>query len=112
MPLDFFRESVTVLRAPIIKKHGGEVLDWNNPTVTTVNGVQVTPQQTSREFDGRALQITERFTLRAGYDADIKAGDHIIWRGDTFEIDGEVFHTLSPTGRVSSTRCTLARWSG
>ena len=45
-------------------------------------------------------------------DADIQAGDRIIWNGDTYEIDGEVFHTKSPTGRVSSTRCTLVKWSG
>ena len=27
-------------------------------------------------------------------------------------VDGEVFHSKSPTGRVSTTRCALARWEG
>ena len=112
MPLSFFNDSVVVIRAAITKKHGSEVFDWANATSTTLTGVQVTPQQTSREFGDRTLQITERYTLRASYDADIRAGDRIVWRGETYEIDGEVFHTESPTGRVSSTRCSLTKWSG
>ena len=44
--------------------------------------------------------------------SDIKAGDRIVWNGETYEIDGEVFHTKSPTGRISTTRCTLVRWNG
>ena len=31
---------------------------------------------------------------------------------ETYEIDGDVFHTKSPSGRVSSTRCALVKWSG
>lgn len=112
MPLSFMTDSVTVLRAQIVKKHGSEAFDWANIISTTLTGVQVTPQQTSREFGDRTLQITERYTLRAPYNADIRAGDRIVWRSETYEIDGDVFHTESPTGRVSSTRCTLAKWSG
>lgn len=112
MPLSFMNDSVTVLRAPLRKKNGMEYYDWTNPDTFTVTNVQVVAQSTSRDMDGRVLNVTDRRTLRAKYDADIRPGDRIEWNGDTYEIDGEVFHTTSPTGRVSSTRCTLARWEG
>lgn len=112
MPLSFFKDSVTVLRAPLVINSGMEKRDWSNAASHTVNRVQVVAQSTSRDYDGRVLNVSDRRTLRANYDADIKAGDRVIWKGETYEVDGEVFHTESPTGRVSSTRCTLARWSG
>lgn len=112
MPLSFFKDTVTRLRAPLGSKNGMETRDWSNATSLQINRVQVVAQSTSRDFDGRVLNVSDRYTLRAGYDADIQAGDRIIWNGDTYEIDGEVFHTKSPTGRVSSTRCTLVKWSG
>ena len=112
MPLSFFKDSVTILRGELTTKNGMEVLDFSDPTEITVNNVQVTAQNTSREFADRTLQVTDRRTLRAAYDANIQTGDRVVWNGDTYEIDGEVFHTKSPTGRVSSTRCSLTRWSG
>lgn len=112
MGLSFFRDSVTVMRAPIIKRNGAEKRDWSNHTTHVINGVQVVPQSTARDFDDRTTQATERRTLRAGFNADLESGDRIIWKDDTYEIDGEVFKTPSPTGRISSTRCTLVRWEG
>ena len=112
MALSFWKDQVTVLRAPLISKNGMEARDWENATSRVVKNVQVTTQVTSREFGDRVTQVTDRRTLRAKYDADIVPGDRIIWKGDTYEIDGEVFNTVSPTGRVSSTRCTLVRWEG
>ena len=112
MPLSFMRDSATVLRAPLIMKNGQQVRDWTHATQHTVANIQCTPQATSREFDGRVTQVTDRRTFRAMYDADVQPGDRIVWDGNTYEIDGEVFHTKSPTGRVSSTRCSLVRWEG
>lgn len=112
MPLSFMKDTVTVMRAPLISKNGMKARDWENASTHIVSRVQITAQSTSREFEGRVTQVTDRRTLRAGYDADIEAGDRIIWNDTTYEVDGEVFHTTSPTGKVSSTRCTLARWEG
>ena len=112
MPLNFMRDTVTVLRAPLAKKNGAEYRDWEHATQTILTRVQVTAQGTSRDFEGRVLQLNDVRTLRAQYDADIRPGDRVIWNDDTYEINGEVFHTKSPTGRVSSTRCTLVRWEG
>ena len=112
MPLSFFKDSVTRQRATIKKTNGMEYFDWSDPDEKVIPRVQVVPQTTSRVFEERVQQVTDRRTLRASYNADIEAGDRIIWEGKTYEIDGEVFHTSSPTGRVSSTRCNLVRWEG
>ncbi|MDO4527429.1 MAG: head-tail adaptor protein [bacterium] len=105
-------DSVTRYRASITKHNGQDIYDWANAVAKTITRVQVVGQSTARVFEDRTLNISERFTLRAKYDADIQAGDRIVWQGNTYEIEGEVFHTKSPTGRVSSTRCTLVRWVG
>ena len=112
MPLSFFSDTVTVQRAAIESKNGMEYRDWSMAESHTVSNVQVVAQSTSRDFNGRVESVTDRRTLRASYDADIAVGDRIIWSGETYEVEGEVFHTKSPTGRVSSTRCTLVRFTG
>ena len=112
MGLSFFRDSITVIRASIVTRNGGGERDWSNATETTINNVQVTARAPSQDFQGRMLNITDSRTLRANYDADIQEGDHVVYDGNIYEVDGEVFHTKSPTGRASSTRCTLTRWTG
>lgn len=112
MGLSFFRDTVTIIRAPLEKRHGSDYYDWNNATSHELEHVLVTAAGTSRDFAGRAESITDRRTLRANYDADIQTGDRVIYDGKIYEVSGEVFHTKSPTGRASSTRCTLQRWMG
>lgn len=112
MPLSFMKDSVTRCRAPVTKYNGQDKYDWANAVAKTIPNVQVVEQSTARVFEDRTLNVSERYTLRAKYDADIQAGDRIVWKDDTYEIEGKVFHTKSPTGRVSSTRCTLVRWVG
>ncbi len=112
MGLSFFRDTVTIIRAPLEMRNGSEYRNWNNVTSHELERVQVTAAGTSRDFAGRTENITDRRTLRANYDADIQEGDRVSFGGNLYEIDGEVFHTQSPTGRASSTRCTLTRWKG
>ena len=112
MGLSFIRDTVTIIRAPLEMRNGSEYRDWNNAASHELEHVQVTAAGTSRDFAGRAESITDRRTLRANYDADIQEGDRVAFEGNLYEIDGEVFHTKSPTGRASSTRCTLMRWKG
>ena len=112
MPLSFMRDTVTVVRPLTVEKRGSYVTTWDGAPTHTLDRCQVTASSTSREFGGRVVQVTDRKTLRALYDADVQAGDRIIYAGTTYEIDGEVIKTASPTGRVSSTRCELVRWEG
>ena len=112
MGLSFFRDSVTVLRASVETKNGQEYFDWNNYTEHVINNVQVTARAPTQDFNGRTLNINDSRTLRANYDADVQEGDRVVYDGNVYEVSGEVFHTKSPTGRASSTRCTLTRWIG
>lgn len=112
MGLSFFRDSVTVVRAPLENRNGGNYRDWSNATEFTISNVQVTARAPSQDFMGRTLNVTDSRTLRANYEADIREGDRVAYDGNIYEVDGEVFHTKSPTGRVSTTRCTLTRWTG
>lgn len=111
MPLNFFKDEVTIKRAPFTVKNGMQVRDWSNAAEHNVGGCLLTPMSTSRDFD-RTEQDTERMNLRAAYVADIQEGDRVIYESKVYEIEGEVFKTKSPTGRISSTRCTLVRWVG
>ena len=112
MPLSFMTETVTVLRAPLVDRRGTKVRDWANAVSHELHSCLVTGVATSQDRDGRVTQVDDRRRLRCMYDADVEKGDRVVWGGITYEVDGEVFKTKSPTGRVSSTRCTLARWEG
>lgn len=112
MGLSFFRDTVTVLRAPISTKNGGQYRDWSNATQITINRVQVTSGGSSQDFAGRLQSVSDSRIFRADYDANIQEGDRVIYDGNVYEVSGEVYHTKSPTGRASSTRCTLTRWNG
>lgn len=112
MPLSFFNQRAEVLRAPTVDKRGSPVRDWGRAESHVIDRCLVTASSTSRDFDGRVTQAADRRTLRCPYDADVQAGDRVLFEGAVYEVDGEVFRTPSPTGRVSSTRCELVRWEG
>lgn len=112
MPLSFMRDTATVIRPAARTVRGSSVPDWDNATEHELTRVQVTAAATQQERDGRVVNVSESYTLRARYDADVRPGDRVRWEGRTYEVDGEVFHSKSPTGRVSTTRCTLRRWEG
>lgn len=108
----FCNDSVTVKRAALADSRGTKVLDWVHATSSTLNGCSVQPNTTSRDFDGRTVQVTEDWTLYAPPGSDVKAGDRIEWNGLTFEIDGAPMAWKSPTGRVSHIWARLKEWRG
>jgi len=112
MPLSFMRDSATVIRAAAKSARGSTVPDWENASEHELARIQVTAAATQQDRDGRVVNVADSFTLRAPYDADVRPGDRVRYGGETYEVDGEVFHSKSPTGRVSTTRCALRRWEG
>ena len=108
----FCRDTVTVKRAQLVDKRGTQVLDWSEPQTFTVDGCSVQPNSTTRDFDGRTIQVTEDWTLYAPNGSDIQAGDRIEWESLTFEINGAPMPWKSPTGRVSHVWARLAEWRG
>lgn len=93
-------------------KRGTKTPDWENATTHTIDGCSVQPSMSTRDFDGRVIQVTEEWTLYAPLDSDLKAGDRIEWQSLTFEIDGAPMPWKSPTGRVSHIWARLAEWRG
>lgn len=108
----FCRDSITVKRGRLAPGRGAEVIDWSNPIKFTIDGCSVQPSSTSRDFDGRSLQVTEEWTLFAPSGSDLKAGDRIEWSGLSFEVDGAPMPWQSPTGRVSHIWARLKEWRG
>lgn len=108
----FCRDTVTVKRAALVDSRGTKQLDWSDPTTKTIAGCSVQPNTSTRDFDGRLIQITEDWTLYAPPGSDIQSGDRIEWNGLTFEINGAPMPWQSPTGRVSHIWARLSEWSG
>lgn len=112
MPLSFMKDTATVLRPAARSSRGSTVPDWGAAQRIELMGVLVTPESTVQDRDGRVSNASDRLRLRAPYDADIRAGDRVEWGGGVYEVDGDVLRVESPTGRISSTRCSLALWRG
>ena len=112
MPLSFMTKTVTVLRAPLFQSRGSFTRNWGEAQSHVIGNCQVTGVATSQERDGRVTQVSDRKRLRAPFGSDIQAGDRVVVDGVTYEVDGEVFCTESPTGAVSSVRCDLVKWGG
>lgn len=112
MPLSFMDQTVEVLRAPLVESRGSLVPDWDAAERHEVGSCLVTDAGTSQDRDGRSGHAEGRKVLRAPYGADVRAGDRVVCGGETYEVDGEVHRTESPTGRASSLKCELAAWKG
>ena len=108
----FCKESVTVVRAKEKDSRGTKILDWSDTVRTALSGCSVQPNTSTRDFDGRTIQVTEDWTLYAPPGADIKAGDRIEWESNTFEVNGAPMPWKSPTGRVSHMWARLVEWRG
>lgn len=105
-------DTVTVLRAPVASVRGSDVRDWDNAEPHDIDGCNIQPSSTSREFGDRAESVDDRWRLFAPWGADIEPGDRIGYDGHLFEIDGSPMPRKSPTGRVSHVECALVEWRG
>ena len=108
----FCRDEVTIMRAPLVDRRGTQVRDWESAELIPVAGCSVQPSQSTRDFDGRTLSVSEEWALYAPPGADIRAGDRVSWHGVDFEINGSPMPWESPTGRISHIWARLAEWSG
>lgn len=106
-------QSITVIRPGTRTSRGSVMPDWVNPTKsTTVSGCSVQPASTSLNEDGRVLGITDGMTAYVPEGTDVLAGDHIVYSGETYEINGEPRIWQSPTGHNNHILLNLRRYSG
>lgn len=83
--------TLTVLRAGTRASDYGtqDDLDWDTATATDVHGCNVQPAS-SLEFTIDRDSFTTRMAAYLPASADVRAEDRVVWRGDTYDVDGDV----------------------
>lgn len=108
----FAKDTVVRLRPQYSESRGKSVPDWTRqPQSLGIRGCSMQPASTSLSTDGRVLGISDLYTLYAPSDADIKAGDRIVFNDLTYEIDGDVRVYPAPC-RLEHIEVSLRRYHG
>lgn len=105
-------QTITRIRAGIKVERGSEVPDWLNSQSVTISPCSVQPASSSVSLDGRVLGLNDSYNVYCNPDADVLAGDHIVYGGQTYTVMEEPRIWTSPTGRVSNLQFTMTRWAG
>ena len=108
--LSFATETLTRLRAPQVMDHGSMVADWSEAVEATLTGWSLQPGASSEDLLNREA-VRVDWTAYGPYDADVIASDRIRLPSGDYSVIGEPERWKSPTGRVSSTKLLLQRWS-
>lgn len=109
----FCNHEVTRIRAGQTVSRGSVIPDWDDTKVSklVIKGCSVQPASTSLSMDGRVLAINEQMTAYLPEGSDVKAGDRIVFNGETFTINGDPKIWVAPFTR-SSVQLNLTRWEG
>ena len=108
----FMTRTIPRKRASVKTVRGSDVFDWSNTDDITILNCLVEPGGGSLSLDGRELGIMQGLTAVLPPNSDVKAGDHIVYDGNTYEIDGEPKIFSLPTGTVTNMQLNLKRWQG
>lgn len=112
MLLSFYRQTITRIRPSVTDVRGSLIPDWENATQLDIPGCSVQPSSTSLSQDGRVLGVSDGLTCYIPADADVQAGDHIVYKGKTYAINGDPLDWPSATGRLDHLQLNLVRWRG
>jgi head-tail adaptor len=104
-------ERITVLTAPTTgsDSHGNPVQDWAHP-VTAGERAFVAPLSTSELVAGQDVVIT-RYRIVLHPKTSATSASRIVWRGGTFELDGDVQPVAALTGALDHAEAMLRRVS-
>lgn len=108
----FCTQTITRRRAGTKEVRGSVVLDWNNYTDLVISPCSVQPSGGYIDVDGRVLGTNSSYNVYVNADADIHAGDRIIFEGRTFDIDNEPGTWQSPSGRVTNKQFSMTEHKG
>jgi hypothetical protein len=110
MLVSFATETLTRLRAPLVKDHGSMVPDWDAAEPVELPGWTLQPGAPVEDLQNRdAVRVD--WTAHGPYAADVIATDRIRLPSGDYSVIGEPERWKSPTGRISSTKLLLQRWS-
>lgn len=109
----FCRDEITRVRPGLTTSRGSTIPDWSSDKVSklVIKGCSVQPAATSMSQDGRVLAISDGYTAYIPEGSDVKAGDHIEWNGETYEINGEP-RPWTGAQQCSHIQLALIRWEG
>lgn len=108
----FCSQSITIIRPGTKEVRGSIVPDWEHTVQpVVVGGCSVQPASSSLSLDGRVLGISDAWTAYLPEGTDVKAGDHILFDGNTYEISGEPRVWTGAFTR-SHIQLNLTRWEG
>lgn len=108
----FYRDTVTRVRPSTTTSRGSTIPDWSTTDSKQISGCHMQPGSTSLSLDGRVLGISDGYTCYMPADADVKAGDHIVFNGLTYEINGDIRWWPSASGTMDHIQLNLMRWVG
>lgn len=109
----FASQEIIRIRPGTKTERGSTIPDWSANAVNklAIGGCSVQPSTTSLSQDGRVLGINEQWTAYLPEGSDVKAGDRIIFDGETYTINGEPKKWTGAFTR-SHIQLTLTRWEG
>lgn len=109
----FCSQEIVRIRPGTKELRGSTVSDWSDDKTDklTITGCSVQPASTSLSQDGRVLGISEGWTAYIPEGSDVKAGDHILFNGNTYAINGEPKVWTGAFSR-SHVQLNLMRWNG
>jgi hypothetical protein len=110
MLVSFATETLTRLRAPLVLDHGSMVADWDAATEATLTGWTLQPGAPVEDLQNREA-VRVDWTAYGPYAADVIATDRIRLPSGDYSVIGEPERWKSPTGRISSTKLLLQRWT-
>lgn len=106
------QQTISIIRPGVKTVRGSEVPDWEHASEPVViTGCSVQPASTSLSLDGRVLGLSDGLTAYIPEGTDVRAGDHILFEGQTYEIQGEPRVWVAPFTR-SHIQLNLIRWEG
>ena len=108
----WINDSITRIRPGTKTSRGSDIPDWENATELIIGSCSMQPASTSLDTSGRVLGVSDGYTLYAPLNADIKAGDRIMYNNEYYEINGEPRAWKSPFGAVGHLVVNLMRYYG
>ena len=107
----FCNDTIVRVRPDTRVVRGSVIQDWEKAVELVITGCSMQPASTSLSEDGRVLGIRDEYTLFAPADADIIAGDKIVFNRLEFTVQGDVRNQPSALN-LAHKQITLRRYEG
>lgn len=108
----FATQTLELLSATEESDHGNVTRTYPEPGAgTTLRGCVVNPVQSFEDNQNRTATITQ-YSVQVPPKYTVNDNDHLVYRGKTYQILGEVQFQASPTGGMDQLVFTMERWSG